>query len=241
MQKRKLGKNGLEVSAIGLGCLGMTFGYGPAHDKKEMIAVIRAAVERGVTFFDTAEAYGPFTNEELVGEALAPFRGKVVIATKFGWKSDSSEKWTELDSRPEHIKQVAEASLKRLKIDAIDLFYQHRVDSNVPIEDVAGAVKDLIREGKVKHFGLCEAGAQTIRGAQGSRANIRSGGESLKTQCCQLSRSSGLDSFLLALWVRAFSQARSTKVRSSIARIIATSFPVLRRRLERRIRPSLII
>jgi aryl-alcohol dehydrogenase-like predicted oxidoreductase len=163
MQKRKLGKNGLEVSAIGLVCLGMTFGYGPAHDKKEMIAVIRAAVERGVTFFDTAEAYGPFTNEELVGEALAPFRGKVVIATKFGWKSDSSEKWTELDSRPEHIKQVAEASLKRLKIDAIDLFYQHRVDSNVPIEDVAGAVKDLIREGKVKHFGLCEASAQTIR------------------------------------------------------------------------------
>ena len=165
MQKRKLGKNGLEVSAIGLGCLGMTFGYGPAHDKKEMIAVIQAAVERGVTFFDTAEAYGPFTNEELVGEALAPFRGKVVIATKFGWKSDSSEKWTELDSRPEHIKQVAEASLKRLKIDAIDLFYQHRVDSNVPIEDVAGAVKDLIREGKVKHFGLCEASAQTIRRA----------------------------------------------------------------------------
>jgi len=165
MQKRKLGKSGLEVSAIGLGCLGMTFGYGPARDKKEMITVIRAAVEHGVTFFDTAEAYGPFTNEELVGEALAPFRGKVVIATKFGWKSDSSEKWTELDSRPEHIKQVAEASLKRLKIDAIDLFYQHRVDANVPIEDVARAVKDLIREGKVKHFGLCEASAQTIRRA----------------------------------------------------------------------------
>src|SRR5437016_1072762 len=166
MQKRKLGKSNLEVSAIGLGCMGMSFGYGPAGEKQEMISVIRAAVERGVTFFDTAEVYGPFTNEELVGEALAPFRGKVVIATKFGFKLDpNTGKQAGLDSRPEHIKEVAEASLKRLKTDVIDLFYQHRVDPNVPIEDVAGAVKDLIRQGKVKHFGLSEAGVQTIRRA----------------------------------------------------------------------------
>ncbi len=167
MQKRKLGKSNLEVSAIGLGCMGMSFGYGPAGDKKEMISLIRSAVERGVTFFDTAEVYGPLTNEELVGEALAPFRGQVVIATKFGFKPSSTDpsQWTELESRPEHIKQVAEASLKRLKADVIDLFYQHRVDPNVPIEDVAGAVKDLIQEGKVKHFGLSEAGVQTIRRA----------------------------------------------------------------------------
>ena len=162
MQKRKLGRSNLEVSALGLGCMGMSFGYGPAADKTEMISLIRAAVERGVTFFDTAEAYGPFTNEELVGEALAPFRGRVVIATKFGFTLDpkGGPGWSALDSRPEHIKQVAEASLKRLKVDAIDLFYQHRVDPEVPIEDVAGAVKDLIREGKVKHFGLSEAGVQ---------------------------------------------------------------------------------
>jgi len=167
MQKRKLGKSDLEVSAIGLGCMGMSFGYGPAGDKQEMITVIRAAVESGVTFFDTAEVYGPFTNEELVGEALAPFRDQVVIATKFGFKPPArgEGRWSELDSRPEHIKEVAEASLKRLKTDVIDLFYQHRVDPNVPIEDVAGAVKDLIQEGKVKHFGLSEAGAQTIRRA----------------------------------------------------------------------------
>jgi aryl-alcohol dehydrogenase-like predicted oxidoreductase len=168
MQKRKLGKsNPLEVSAIGLGCMGMSFGYGPAHDKQEMISLIRSAVERGVTFFDTAEVYGPYTNEELVGEALAPFRGQVVIATKFGFKpaSTGGSRWSELDSRPEHIKQVAEASLKRLRSDTIDLFYQHRVDPNVPIEDVAGAVKELIRAGKVKHFGLSEAGVQTIRRA----------------------------------------------------------------------------
>jgi len=162
MEKRKLGKSNLEVSALGLGCMGMSFGYGPAADKQDMISLIRAAVERGVTFFDTAEVYGPFTNEELVGEALAPFRKQVVIATKFGFDLAA---FPGLDSRPEHIKQVAEASLKRLKIDAIDLFYQHRVDPNVPIEDVAGAVKDLIREGKVKHFGLSEAGAKTIRRA----------------------------------------------------------------------------
>ena len=172
MQKRKLGKSNLEVSAVGLGCMGMSYGYGPAADKQEMISLIRFAVERlGVTFFDTAEAYGPFTNEELVGEALASFRAKVVIATKFGFDFDpKTGKQRGLDSRPEHIKQVAEASLKRLKIDAIDLFYQHRVDPNVPIEDVAGAVKDLIREGKVKHFGLSEPGVQTIRRAHAVQA-----------------------------------------------------------------------
>jgi len=167
MQKRILGRDGLEVSAIGLGCMGMSFGYGPAADKKEMISLIRHAVEQGVNFFDTAEVYGPFTNEELVGEALEPFKGEVVIATKFGWKADPANhgRWSALDSRPEHIREVAEASLKRLRIDVIDLFYQHRVDLEVPIEDVAGAVKDLIKEGKVKHFGLSEAGAKTIRRA----------------------------------------------------------------------------
>src|SRR5258708_582592 len=166
MQKRKLGKSNLEVSALGLGCMGLSFGFGPPVDKKEGISLIRAAVERGVTFFDTAEVYGPFTNEELVGEALAPFREQVAIATKFGWKLDpNTGKQAGLDSRPEHIKEVAEASLKRLKTDVIDLFYQHRVDPNVPIEDVAGAVKELIQQGKVKHFGLSEAGVQTIRRA----------------------------------------------------------------------------
>ncbi|MEI7727168.1 MAG: aldo/keto reductase [Bacteroidota bacterium] len=162
MTKRKLGKSGLEVSALGLGCMGMSFSYGPVPDKKEMISVLRSAVERGINFFDTAEVYGPFTNEELVGEALAPFRDKVVIATKFGFDTSGV---SALNSRPEHIKQVAEASLKRLKTEVIDLFYQHRVDPNVPIEDVAGAVKDLIKEGKVKHFGLSEAGVQIIRRA----------------------------------------------------------------------------
>jgi aryl-alcohol dehydrogenase-like predicted oxidoreductase len=164
---RKLGAQGLEVSAVGLGCMGMSFSYGPPADKAEMIALIRSAVERGVTFFDTAEVYGPLTNEELVGEALAPFRAKVVIATKFGFRprSEGESRWSELDSRPEHIRRVAEASLKRLRIDAIDLFYQHRVDPSVPIEEVAGAVKDLILQGKVKHFGLSEAGAATIRRA----------------------------------------------------------------------------
>src|SRR5271169_842557 len=167
MQKRKLGKSNLEVSVLGLGCMGLSFGLGPAVDKKDGIALIRAAVERGVTFFDTAEVYGPFTNEELVGEALAPFRKQVAIATKFGWEANPNDggKWNALNSRPEHIKEVAEASLKRLKVETIDLFYQHRVDLNVPIEDVAGAVKDLIQQGKVKHFGLSEAGVQTIRRA----------------------------------------------------------------------------
>jgi aryl-alcohol dehydrogenase-like predicted oxidoreductase len=164
MQKRTFGKSGLEVSAMGLGCMGMSFGYGPAADKQEMISLIRSAVERGVTFFDTAEAYGPFTNEELVGEALAPVRDQVVIATKFGFKFESGAQ-RGLDSRPAHIREVADVSLKRLKVDAIDLFYQHRVDPDVPIEDVAGAVKELIREGKVRHFGLSEAGVQTIRRA----------------------------------------------------------------------------
>jgi aryl-alcohol dehydrogenase-like predicted oxidoreductase len=166
VQKRKLGKSNLEVSALGLGCMGLSFGYGPAVDKQQGVSLIRAAVERGVTFFDTAEVYGPFTNEELVGEALAPVRGQIVIATKFGFKLDpATGKQLGLDSRPAHIKAVAEASLKRLRTDVIDLFYQHRVDPDVPIEDVAGAVKDLIREGKVKHFGLSEAGVQTIRRA----------------------------------------------------------------------------
>ncbi len=171
MQKRKLGKSGLEVSAIGLGCMGMSFSYGPAKDKQEMISLLRAAVERGITFFDTAEVYGPFTNEELVGEALAPFRGRVVIATKFGF--DLSPEFDPrgmkglpgLNSKPEHVRQAVEGSLKRLRVDVIDLFYQHRVDPEVPIEDVAGAVKDLIQQGKVKHFGLSEAGVQTIRRA----------------------------------------------------------------------------
>jgi aryl-alcohol dehydrogenase-like predicted oxidoreductase len=167
MRKRKLGKSHLEVSALGLGCMGMSFSYGPPKDKQEMIALIRAAVERGITFFDTAEAYGPYANEELVGEALEPFRGEVVIATKFGWKIDPKAErgLAGLDSRPEHIKEVAEASLKRLRVDAIDLFYQHRVDPEVPIEDVAGTVKELIQQGKVKHFGLSEAAAKTIRRA----------------------------------------------------------------------------
>ena len=165
MQKRKLGMRNLEVSALGLGCMGLSSGYGQPVGKQEGISLIRSAVERGVTFFDTAEAYGPFTNEELVGEALAPFRAKVVIATKFGFKFDANGKQVGLDSRPEHIKEVADASLKRLKTDVIDLFYQHRVDPNVPIEDVAGAVKELIEQGKVKHFGLSEAGVRTIRRA----------------------------------------------------------------------------
>ena len=168
MQKRKLGNSGLEVSALGLGCMGMSFSYGPPKDKQEMTALLRAAVERGITFFDTAEVYGPFTNEELVGEALAPFRDRVVIATKFGFDlsgTDNRPGAAGLNSKPEHIKQAVEGSLKRLKIETIDLLYQHRVDPNVPIEDVAGAVKELIQEGKVKHFGLSEAGVQTIRRA----------------------------------------------------------------------------
>jgi aryl-alcohol dehydrogenase-like predicted oxidoreductase len=165
MQKRNLGKSNLEVSALGLGCMSMSFGYGPPRDRQQMIALIRAAVDRGVTFFDTAEVYGPFTNEDLVGEALAPVRGRVVIATKFGFRLDAEGRQAGLDSRPEHIRQVADASLKRLRTGTIDLFYQHRVDPEVPIEEVAGTVKDLIRAGKVRHFGLSEAGTTTIRRA----------------------------------------------------------------------------
>jgi aryl-alcohol dehydrogenase-like predicted oxidoreductase len=165
MKKRKLGKNGPEVSALGLGCMGMSYSYGLPKDKKEMIALLRSAVEKGITFFDTAEAYGPFTNEELVGEGLAPFREEVVIATKFGFKLDANGKQSGLDSRPKHIRDVADASLKRLKVETIDLFYQHRVDPDVPIEDVAGTVKELVAEGKVRHFGLSEPGVQTIRRA----------------------------------------------------------------------------
>jgi len=167
MKKRKLGKSNLEVSAIGLGCMGMSWSYGPANDKQEMIALLRASVERGVTFFDTAEVYGPFVNEELVGEALGPVREQVVIATKFGWapKPGDVERWSALNSRPEHIRQAVEGSLKRLRVDTIDLYYQHRVDPDVPIEDVAGTIKDLIQQGKVKHFGLSEAGVNTIRRA----------------------------------------------------------------------------
>jgi aryl-alcohol dehydrogenase-like predicted oxidoreductase len=169
IQKRILGKSGLEVSALGLGCMGMSWSYGPPKDKQEMISLLRTAVEKGVTFFDTAEVYGPYHNEELLGEALEPFKGQVVIATKFGWapanESEANARWNALNSQPEHIKKVVEGSLKRLRVEVIDLYYQHRVDPNVPIEDVAGAVKDLIREGKVKHFGLSEAGAQTIRRA----------------------------------------------------------------------------
>jgi len=165
MKKRKLGNSGLEVSALGLGCMGMSYGYGPAGDKQEMIALLRTAVERGVTFFDTAEVYGPFKNEELVGEALAPLRDQVVIATKFGFKISPKGEQIGVDSRPSHIREVVDASLKRLQIDTIDLLYQHRVDTEVPIEDVAGTVKELIQEGKVKHFGLSEAGVQTIRRA----------------------------------------------------------------------------
>jgi len=172
MQKRKLGNSGLEVSALGLGCMGMSWSYGPPKDRQAMIALLRVAVEKGVTFFDTAEVYGPYTNEDLVGEALAPFRGQVVIATKFGWEpaSEGEARWSRLNSRPEHIKQVVEGSLKRLRVETIDLYYQHRVDPDVPIEDVAGAVKELIRQGKVKHFGLSEAAATTIRRAHAVQA-----------------------------------------------------------------------
>src|SRR5579883_1620885 len=212
MQKRKLGKSGLEVSAVGLGCMGLSYAYGPSVETKDGISLIRAAVERGVTFFDTAEVYGPYTNEELVGESLAPFRSQVVIATKFGWKIDPKAErgLAGLDSRPEHIKEVAEASLKRLKTDVIDLFYQHRVDPNVPIEDVAGAVKDLIREGKVKHFGLSEAGAQTIRRANAVQPVAALQSEFLmfwrepNARSSQRLRNSELALCRLARWAKAF-------------------------------------
>ena len=227
---------------------GMSFGYGPAGDKQEVISVIRAAAERGVTFFDTAEVYGPFINEELVGEALAPFREQVVIATKFGFKpaANGEGRWSELDSRPEHIEEAAEVSLKRLKTDVIDLFYQHRVDPNVAIEDVAGAVKDLIQAGKVKHFGLSEAGVQTIHRAHAvqlvtdSRANTRCGGARPRRKCCLRSSNSGSASFRLALLVKVSSRERSTKTPRSTVPTSETSSLALRRRRGKRIRPWLI-
>lgn len=230
MQKRKLGKSHLEVSAIGLGCMGMSYGYGPAAEKKQMISLIHAAVDRGVTFYDTAEAYGPFTNEELVGEALAPYRERVVIATKFGFDiQPDGQRRGGLNSKPEHLTQVADASLKRLKTDRIDLFYQHRVDPNVPIEDVAGAVKDLIQQGKVKYFGLSEAGARTIRRAHAvqsvtpSRANTRYGPEILKRTCFRPARNSGSASCPGVPWVRDSSPEKSSLQRNLTA---ATSVPL---------------
>jgi aryl-alcohol dehydrogenase-like predicted oxidoreductase len=244
MQKRKLGKSGLEISAVGLGCMGLSFGYGPPVDKQQGIALIRSAVERGVTFFDTAEVYGPFTNEELVGEALAPVREKVVIATKFGFDVDpNSGEQRGLNSRPEHIKQVAEASLKRLKTDRIDLFYQHRVDPDVPIEDVAGAVKDLIRDGKVRHFGLSEAGGQTIRRAHAIQPVTALQSEySLwwrepETEILPTLDGLGIGFVPSALWARASSPAPSTRTRRSRPPISATSFPASRPRPARRTRP----
>ena len=251
MQKRKLGRSTLEVSALGLGCMGMSFGYGPAADKQDMITLIRSAVERGITFFDTAESYGPFINEELVGEALAPFRKQVVIATKFGFAPELPQmrdgpRWSGLDSRPEHIKEVAEASLKRLKVDALDLFYQHRVDPNVPIEDVAGAVKDLIQEGKVRHFGLSEAGVQTIRRAHAVQPVTALQSEySLWTRGPEVEVLPSLDElasvlFPLVPWVGVSSRERSTKVLCSRVPISATPSLALRTRPARRIRPWLI-
>ena len=196
MKTRRLGKSGLSVSALGLGCMGMSWSYHPLPDRQEMIDLLRAAVDRGVTFFDTAEVYGPHTNEDLVGEALAPVRSQVVIATKFGWKpaAEDGSRWSALESRPTHIKQVVEGSLRRLPVDAIDLYYQHRVDPNVPIEDVAGAVRDLIAEGKVRHFGLSEAAASTIRRAHAVQpvtavqSEYSSGTASLNARCCRRSR-----------------------------------------------------
>jgi len=246
MQKRKLGKSNLEVSAIGLGCMGMSFGYGPAKDKSEMISLLRKAVELGVTFFDTAEMYGPFTNEELVGEALAPLRKQVVIATKFGFKISPKGEQIGLDSRPQHIKEVAEASLKRLRTDVIDLFYQHRVDTNVLIEDVAGAVKDLIREGKVKHFGLSEPGVQTIRRAHAVQPVTAVQNEySLwwrkpEEEVLPVLEELGIGLFHLALWAEAFSREKSTKTLRSTVRTCAAPCRALRRRLGKRIRRWLI-
>jgi len=231
MQKRKLGDSNLEVSALGLGCMGMSFSYGPPKDKQEMTALLRAAVERGVTFFDTAEVYGPYINEELVGEALQPFRGQVVIATKFGWKIDPKAErgLAGLDSRPEQIRRVADASLKRLRVDVIDLFYQHRVDPEVPIEDVAGAVKDLIQQGKVKHFGLSEAGAKTIRRAHAVQPITAVQSEySLwwrrpEEEVLPRWRNSASASCRTALWARASSPERSAKTQSSTAPTSAAS------------------
>ncbi len=245
MQKRKLGKSTLEVSALGLGCMGMSFSYGPPKDKKEMTDLLHAAVDRGITFFDTAEVYGPWSNEELVGEALAPFRGKVVIATKFGFdvSPDKDPRGMKgvppgVNSQPEHIKQAVEGSLKRLKVETIDLLYQHRVDPDVPIEDVAGAVKELIHAGKVKHFGMSEAGAQKqfavptqCSHSPRCKANTRYGGGNRKPRSSQLWRNSKLVSCLIALWARASSRARSKKIRSSTAPTSGVLSRALRPRL----------
>ena len=248
MQKRKLGKSGLEISAVGLGCMGMSFSYGPPKDKKEMTSLLRAAVERGVTFFDTAEVYGPFINEELVGEALAPFRGQVVIATKFGFDLDPKfdprgmQRSPGLNSRPEHIKQAVEGSLKRLKVETIDLLYQHRVDTNVPIEDVAGAVKELIQEGKVKHFGLSEAGVQTIRRAHAVQPLTALQSEyslwtrSPEKEVLPTLRNSASASFPIARWARASSRGRWTRKRPSTAPTSAPPSLALRRRPGKRTR-----
>jgi aryl-alcohol dehydrogenase-like predicted oxidoreductase len=250
MQKRKLGKSNLEVSALGLGCMGMSFSYGPPKDKQEMTSLLRAAVDRGITFFDTAEVYGPFLNEELVGEALAPFRKQVVIATKFGFdlSPDFDPRGMKglpgLNSWPEHIKEAVAGSLKRLKVDVIDLLYQHRVDPNVPIEDVAGAVKDLIQEGKVKHFGLSEAGVQTIRRAHAVQPLTALQSEySLWTRTPEKEvipalQELGIGLVPLAPWARAFSLERSTKTRSSTVPTSVAPCLASRRRLSRQTRPS---
>ena len=242
METRRLGKGGLEVSALGFGCMGISSGYGPPLTRDEGIALIRAAFEGGVTFFDTAEVYGPFTNEELVGEALAPIRDQVAIATKFGFNIENGKK-AGLDSRPAHIREVADASLKRLKTDRIDLFYQHRVDPNVPIEDVAGAVKDLIREGKVKHFGLSEAGAQTIAAptlsnrSPLSRASIHCGGGSPSTKFCRRSRNWGSASCRSARSARVPDRQDRREHRRSIRPTSATPFRDSRRRTGKRTSP----
>ena len=250
MQKRKLGKSNLEVSAIGLGCMGMSTSYGPPKDRQEMSALLRSAVERGVTFFDTAEGYGPYVNEELVGEALVPFRKQVVIATKFGFDfsgGDTRPGAAGLNSRPEHIREVAEASLKRLKTDVIDLFYQHRVDPKVPIEDVAGAVKELIGEGKVKHFGLSEPGVQTIRRAHAVQPVTAVQSEySLWFRDPEKELLPALEELcdrfcpVQSAWKRLSHWEKWTRTQRSTVRTFATCFLVLRRRLEKRIRLWLI-
>jgi aryl-alcohol dehydrogenase-like predicted oxidoreductase len=243
MQKRKLGNSGLEVSAIGLGCMGLSSGYGPATDRQDAIKIIRAAVEHGVTFFDTAEAYGPYKNEEVVGEALAPFRDQVVIATKFGHAFGKEFGQLGLNSRPEHIREVADASLKRLRTDHIDLFYQHRVDPAVPIEDVAGTVKDLIQQGKVRHFGLSEAGVRTIRRAHAVQPvtaleSIRSGGGSRSRKFCRPSRSSASALFRSPRSGRDSSPAPSARTRNSKNRTCGASRPASRRRCGKPIKPG---
>jgi aryl-alcohol dehydrogenase-like predicted oxidoreductase len=243
MQMRKLGNSGLEVSALGLGCMGMSRSFDPVPDRQEMIALIRSAVERGITFFDTAEVYGPFINEELVGEALAPFREQVVIATKFGWNLDpiSRVNLGGLNSQPEHIKQAAEGALKRLRVDTIDLYYQHRVDPNVPIEDVAGAVKDLIQEGKVKHFGLSEPGAQTIRRAHAVQPVTAVQNEyslwwRLPEEAVLPLRNWGLDLFRTVHSGKVFSRAKSTRPRRSAVLTCVVASRVLNQKTGKRIR-----